>query len=103
MTGSRRNSRMAPYFVQMRELERNLIRSALDAAGGTVAGAAAILGVHYQYLKVRGTLLGGVFGNEPKHEPPGSALDVWNRTHNNLDPIEDAGRKPRARKKKTDA
>lgn len=79
----KRNSRlniMAPYFVQQREFERRLIREAYAAADGDLDTCAAILGVYPHYIKARAKLLGAVFGAEPKHEPPGLALDAWNAT-----------------------
>jgi len=76
-TRSRTNP-MAPYFVQLREFERRLIRDAFDAAGHDLGICAAVLGVHVDYVQARAKLLGGVFGEEPKHEPPGSAMDAWN-------------------------
>jgi hypothetical protein len=79
----KKNSRlniMAPYFVQQREFERRLIREAYAAAEGDLDTCAAILGVYPHYVKARAKLLGAVFGTEPKHEPPGLALDAWNAT-----------------------
>jgi hypothetical protein len=82
-TPAKRNTRlhiMAPYFVQQREFERRLIRDAYAAAGEDLETCAAILGVYPHYIKARAKLLGAVFGQEPKHEPPGLALDAWNAT-----------------------
>jgi hypothetical protein len=79
----KKNSRlniMAPYFVQQREFERRLLRDAYAAAEGDLDTCAAILGVYPHYIKARAKLLGAVFGQEPKHEPPGLALDAWNAT-----------------------
>jgi len=71
---------MAPYFVQMREFERRLIREAYEAAGQDLNATAEVLGVHTHYIKARAKLLGGVFNNDPKHEPPGLAAKAWNAT-----------------------
>lgn len=76
--GKRRNSPMAPYFVQLREFERRLLREAIEA-GGDVSTAARMLGVTTHYAKARAKFLGGV-GNEPKHEPPGSSSAAWGAT-----------------------
>ncbi len=77
--GKRKNSPMAPYFVQLREFERRLMRDAIEA-GGAVSTAARMLGVTEHYVRARAKLLGGVIGDEPKHEPPGRAADAWNGT-----------------------
>jgi len=71
---------MAPYFVQMREFERRLIRDAYEITGQNMALTADVLGVHIHYVKARAKLLGGVFNDEPKHEPPGPAAKAWNAT-----------------------
>lgn len=89
MTTSRRNNPMAPYFVQMREFERKLIRAAIAEAEGKMKLAAQMLGVTRHYLHARARLLGGVVGDEPKHEPPGSSAKAWSDTNN-------VERKPRA-------
>lgn len=78
---ARRNNPMAPYFVQMREFERQLILGAIEA-GGNITAAADLLGVQRQYMKVRGKFLGGVFNDEPKHEPPDLAAKSWNAVQN---------------------
>lgn len=77
----RRNSRMAPYFVQIREYERRLLRDAILTVGGDVNHAARVLGVTRHYLWARARLLGGVLDGDPKHEPPGEAADAWARTN----------------------
>jgi hypothetical protein len=74
---------MAPYFVQTREFERRLIREAYETSGNDLGLTAAMLGVHKHYVKARAKLLGGVFGDEPKHEPPGPAAKAWNATSPN--------------------
>jgi hypothetical protein len=85
---AKRVNMMASYFVQMRELERRLITSALDVARRSLdigvsfdkqlAVAAGLLGVHSSYLRVRARVLGGVFEGDPKHEPPTTtATKVW--------------------------
>jgi hypothetical protein len=76
----RKNGPMAPYFVQLRDYERELLKSALEAADGELAQAASMLGVTSGYIKARARLLGGVRPNEPKHEPPGPAAKAWNAT-----------------------
>jgi len=78
---TRKNSPMAPYFVQMREFERRLMTGAIETAGGNIAAAAQMLGVTQHYVRARAKLLGGVIGNEPKHEPPGRAINAWNATN----------------------
>jgi hypothetical protein len=78
--GRRKNSPMAPYFVQLREFERRLMRGALEAADGNTKVAANLLGVTRHYLLARARLLGAVIGNEPLHEPPGLASKAWNAT-----------------------
>jgi hypothetical protein len=75
----RRSNQLAPYFVQVREFERRLMRDALEAAG-TIELAATTLGVTTHYVRARSRLLGGVFPDEPKNEPPGPALAAWNTT-----------------------
>lgn len=73
----------APYFVQMRELERRLILSALEATelppgGPQIRLAAGFLGVHSTYIRVRSRVLGGVFEGEPRCEPPKmTATEIW--------------------------
>jgi hypothetical protein len=76
----RKNNPMAPYFVQLREFERRLMRGALEATGGDTIAAANLLGVTRHYLLARAKLLGAVIGNEPLHEPPGLAAKAWNAT-----------------------
>jgi hypothetical protein len=76
-----KNNKMAPYFVQMREYERRLLKEALTVSDGQVDSAAGILGVTRHYLLARAKLLGGVFTGEPKHEPPGRAAHAWNATN----------------------
>jgi len=86
---AKRNNPMAPYFVQMREAERRLVNGALEHAAETLgptntfedrAGlAASLLGVHMTYIKVRGRVLGGVLPDDPKHEPPGNATEIWHQ------------------------
>jgi hypothetical protein len=71
---------MAPYFVQMREFERRLIREAHETTGGDIALTAEVLGVRVHYVKARAKLLGGVFGDAPKNEPPGLAAEAWQAT-----------------------
>lgn len=71
---------MAPYFVQMREFERRLIREAYETVGNDLPMTAEVLGVHTHYIKARAKLLGGVFGSEPRHEPPGAAMKAWQAT-----------------------
>jgi hypothetical protein len=84
---AKRNNPMAPYFVQMREAERRLVNGAIEHAAEALGStrtfddhaklAAELLGVHLTYIRVRGRVLGGVLPNDPKHEPPGSATEVW--------------------------
>lgn len=74
----RKSNQMAPYFVQMREFERRLLRGAIEEADGSTGTAAAMLGVGRHYLVSRAKLLGGVLGDDPKHEPPGPALAAFN-------------------------
>jgi hypothetical protein len=69
---------MAPYFVQLRELERRLLRGALVEADGDLEVAAGMLGVSEKYATSRCTFLGGVLGDEPRHEPPGRIEDAHN-------------------------
>ena len=69
---------MAPYFVQLREMERRLLRDAIAAGDGDIHAAAALLGVTYHYIAARAKLLGGVINGEPKHEPPGLAAEAFN-------------------------
>lgn len=71
---------MAPYFVQMRELERHLLQGALAQAVENVGAgarqreqiefAARILGIKFAYFRVRARYLGGVLDGEPRCEPP---------------------------------
>jgi hypothetical protein len=79
---------MAPYFVQMRELERRLLRSALTQAqesvgsvttkpGDLIHVVAAMLGVKPGYIKVRAKVLGGVLDDQPLEPPPKIATEVW--------------------------
>jgi hypothetical protein len=79
-SSKRKNSPMAPYFVQMREFERRLIRGAIEEAETDIDLAATMLGVTKHYVLARAKLLGGVIGNEPKHEPPGRAAVAWSNT-----------------------
>lgn len=75
---AKRSNPMAPYFVQMRNFERRLLRGALDAtANNSVPHAAALLGVQEQYVTVRALLLGGVLDGDAPNEPPGNASEVW--------------------------
>jgi hypothetical protein len=79
------NMSMFPYFVQMRELERRLLRSALAQAVELGAKkkrekthtAAALLGVAPAYLRVRAKLLGGVFDDHPVEPPITRATKLW--------------------------
>jgi Bacterial regulatory protein, Fis family len=77
MGSPRRNNKMAPYFVQVREFERKLLIGAIASAGGSLDDAARILGVTRHYAWARAKWLGGVLPNDPKHEPPGLAADAW--------------------------
>ena len=79
-SGKRKNSPMAPYFVQMREFERRLIRGAIEAAETDIDLAATMLGVTRHYMLARAKFLGAVIGDEPKHEPPGPAAVAWSNT-----------------------
>jgi len=78
ISGRATSNPMAPYFVQLREFERRLIREAFEVAGGDLMLTANVLGVHKNYVKARAKMLGGVFNNEPKHEPPDLAAKAWN-------------------------
>ncbi|MGH7178284.1 MAG: hypothetical protein ACREJC_12965 [Tepidisphaeraceae bacterium] len=84
---------MAPYFVQMRALERRLLRSALAQAVETLGTvtvddtdkvriAATMLGVKPGYLKVRAKVLGGVLDDAPLEPPTATATEVWATEHN---------------------
>jgi len=79
MPSRNRVNPMAPYFVQLREFERRLIREAYEATGEDLDQTASVLGVHRHYVKARAKLLGGVFG-DPKNEPPGLAAKAWQNT-----------------------
>jgi hypothetical protein len=80
---------MAPYFVQLRALERQLIMSTLAAALDALPPrasfkdrlhlAAELLGVELPYLRVRCRALGGILPNDPKHEPPMTAKKAWSK------------------------
>jgi hypothetical protein len=94
----RRTNQLAPYFVQVREFERRLMRDAI-AAAGSVALAATTLGVTTHYIRARSRLLGGVFPDEPKNEPPGLALEAWNST-SPYEGVEGSGRRNGKRKRK---
>lgn len=86
------NRSMAPYFVQMRELERRLLRSALTQAAETaetrnqIRVAAAMLGVKPGYLRVRARVLGGVLDDKPLEPPPATATEVWAEEDNKAAP-----------------
>jgi hypothetical protein len=95
---------MAPYFVQMRELERQLLRSALEQAIEIVGPnvkeqlhfAARILGIQFAYFRVRSRYLGGVLEGEPRCEPPTkSVTDAWARESVRTGPKPRRGRKPK--------
>jgi len=95
---ARTSNKLAPYFIQVREFERRLMIGAIEIAGGDVGIAAMTLGVPIHYLRARSRLLGGVFENEPKNEPPGSSVKAFNSTS----PRETEGpgrRLPRKRRK----
>ena len=80
---------MAPYFVQMRELERRLILEAIalfpdEPERKAHASAAGVLGIPLAYLRVRARIIGGIITGDPKHEPPiMSASDAWNHEASN--------------------
>jgi len=107
-TVAKRINPMASYFVQMRELERQLILGTLAAAKDALAATAAftdqlhmaarVLGVHATYLRVRARVLGGVFDGDPKREPPTStAAKVWSE-ENGAGKTRSPAAKPRAPK-----
>jgi hypothetical protein len=79
---------MAPYFVQMRELERQLLIGALAQAAEIVGPnltdqmhfSARILGIQFAYFRVRSRYLGGVLPGEAKCEPPTKSVsESWAR------------------------
>lgn len=74
---------MAAYFVQMRDLERRLLVSALEvfeSLDGAPELAAGILGIPLSYFRVRARMLGGVFPGDPKHEPPTMTVtEAWSK------------------------
>ena len=73
---------MAPYFVQLREFERSLLRGAITEAAGDMKLAAQMLGVTRHYVYARAQFLGGVVKDDPKNEPPGLAAKAWANTNN---------------------
>jgi hypothetical protein len=74
--GRSKTNLMAPYFVQLRDFERRLMRDAIEAGGGPIR-AAELLGVDRKYLFARAKHLGGVISGEPVHEPPEYAKKAW--------------------------
>lgn len=85
---AKRINPLAPYFVQMRELERRLLNGALvqvtefgyEGLDDRVNAASGLLGVEPAYFRVRARVLGGVLDNEPKCEPPKTtATQAWGK------------------------
>lgn len=65
-----RNNSMAPYYVTMRDAERQMLRDAITFCNGNQAEAARMLGVSLGVIINRAKLLGGVYEDDPKNEPP---------------------------------
>lgn len=94
-----RTNQMAPYFVQLREFERRLLKGAIEVADSSTLLAARMLGVTRHYLVSRAKLLGGVLGDEPKHEPPDLAIKAFNASHGRIrskKPIQETEPEPEA-------
>lgn len=59
----------APFHVQLRDYERQLISTTLHACNGSFVQAATILGIGVRFLRARARQLGGILGDE-RNEPP---------------------------------
>ncbi len=60
----------APYWIQVRDAERRLLRGAYEACAGDRAAMSSALGVGPRFLADRIKQLGGVLPDDPVHEPP---------------------------------
>lgn len=70
--GNNRGTKTNPnalYFVTLRDAERKLLKEALDYHDWNAAAAATMLGVSRTQILFRSRVLGGVFDNDPRHEP----------------------------------
>ena len=71
---ARRRSELAPYYIQLRHAERQILVSALLATEWDFELAADSLGIGHRYLRARATQLGGVLPNTTSNEPPPAIL-----------------------------
>lgn len=102
---AKRNNPMAPYFVQLREAERRLVNGTIEHAGESLGPAntfderaslaASLLGVHLTYIRVRARVLGGILPNDPKHEPPAPATEIWRQENKASGKTRSPTRRPR--------
>lgn len=66
---------LAPFHVQLRDYERQLISTALLACDGSFPKAAIVLGIGVRFLRARVRQLGGILGDE-RNEPP---KPIWSK------------------------
>lgn len=72
---------MAPYSVQLRTSERNLLSFALEQAEGDVELAASLLGIEADFFSERASYLGGITQGTFPNEPPTDLLEEAKPIH----------------------